>query len=145
MIGSKLKEAFELKPHLIDGIFQYENLQGLNDAESKFFNLGSIAFRPMIFNEEKFLRASVFGVVVEISKHSASKFKGQNEVQSYLIKSSLAVSDGTMIKSTVVADAVLDSEMFEEDYLKGLIRDQVLDILGRVVDGKLGGNNDGRD
>lgn len=145
MFGTKLEEAFNLKPHLVDGIFQYGNLKGLNDEDSNFFNLGSVRFRPMEINNVKLLRATVFGAMVQITKHSESKLKGQDAVQSYKLYTNLSIDTGTFEKSVIVSGEVLNTHTWSETYFKDLIRMEVMSVLSSAIGKKFGGSNVGRD
>lgn len=124
MFGTKLKEAFKLKPHLIDGVFQYENLRGLNDNESDFLYLGALRLRPVIREGVKYLIGNIGGTEIDIIEHSESKLKGQESVQSFEVNVSLRVSDGVHNRKLVVSQAFLDV-LDGEGYFKGKLASMV--------------------
>lgn len=114
MFGTKLEDAFKLKPHLIDGIFQYGNLKGLNDNDSEFFCLGGLRLRPIVRCGGFYLQGSIRDFHIKIVKHSESQLKGQKPVPSYEISVKYITDLDVYNESVVVSKKLLDMQDGEE-------------------------------
>lgn len=141
MFGEKLKKAFELKPHMVDCIFQYRNfssLSDLNKCNELFLVLGKFRLRPVVIGGVFELIGNIGGNNISVTKHSESKLKGQKSVQSFEVRVCLETSHGSYLNGLVVSEELLDmkdGEKYFKDQIAKMVSENIENHTLRLLEG----------